>query len=178
MALPSDLLHNGSTRLRALEPSDVDQVVKWENNPEHWAVTGTSAPYSRAALEALCQGHQDLYTAGQLRWIIEENGRVVGAVDLYDFRARDQRAGIGILVHPDARGQGVAQRALEIALRHAELALMLRTLHAEVHADHTGSLTLFEGAGFVRAGEFADWTRTPEGWKDVVLLQCRFADRP
>ena len=94
MALPSDLLHNGSTRLRALEPSDVDQVVQWENNPEHWAVTGTSAPYSRAALEALCQGHQDLYTAGQLRWIIEENGRVVGAVDLVDQqhgRVRPQR---------------------------------------------------------------------------------------
>lgn len=171
MSLPSDLLYNGTTRLRAIEPTDVDKVLNWENEPEHWSVTGTSAPYSRAALDALCRGHQDLYTAGQLRWIIEDGGQVVGAVDLYEFQARDLRAGIGILVSPDSRGRGVARRALDIALRHAELALMLRSVHAEVHADHPGSLALFDGAGFDRVGRFADWTRTQDGWKDLVLFQ-------
>ena len=178
MALPSDLLHNGSTRLRALEPTDIDRVLGWENDPEHWSVTGTSAPYSRAALDALCRGHQDLYTAGQLRWIIEDNGEVVGAVDLHDFHARDQRAGIGILVSPNARGRGIARRALDIALRHAELALLLHSVHAEVHADHEGSLALFDGAGFDRVGRYADWTRTPDGWKDLILFQRLLSTSP
>lgn len=171
MALPSDLLHNGPTRLRTLEPADVDQVMQWENNPEHWSVTGTVAPFSRAVLESICLGHQDVYSAGQLRWVIEEAGKMVGAVDLYDFQARDLRAGIGILVHPDARGHGVARRALEIAVRHASLALMLHTVHAEVHADQPDSMALFEGAGFAPVGRYSDWTRTPDGWKDVILLQ-------
>ncbi|MGB0170797.1 MAG: GNAT family N-acetyltransferase [Flavobacteriales bacterium] len=178
MALPSDLLLNGPTRLRALEPTDIDQVLDWENEPEHWSVTGTSAPYSRAALDALCRGHQDLYTAGQLRWIIEDDGEVVGAVDLYDFHARDLRAGIGILVSPDARDRGIARRALEIALRHAELALLLRSVHAEVHADHAGSLALFDGAGFERVGRYADWTRTSDGWKDLILFQRLLSTSP
>ena len=178
MALPSDLLKNGPTRLRALEPMDVDRVLGWENQPEHWSVTGTSAPYSRAALDALCRGHQDLYTAGQLRWIIEDDTKVVGAVDLYDFHARDLRAGIGILVSPGARGRGVARRALDIALRHAELALLLRSVHAEVHADHAGSLALFDSAGFDRVGRYADWTRTPDGWKDLILFQRLLSTSP
>ena len=98
MALSHDLLRNGPTRLRTLEPHDVDWLMRWENAPEHWAVSGTVMPYSKAALVALCAGHQDLYTAGQLRWIIEEMGKPVGAVDLYEFSALHQRAGIGILV--------------------------------------------------------------------------------
>ena len=136
------------------------------------------APYSRQALEALCSGHQDLYTAGQLRWVIEEEGRAVGAVDLYDFQARDQRAGIGILIEPDARGQGIAGRALDIALRHAEQALLLHSVHAEVHADHSGSLALFQRAGFQEVGRYSDWTRTTEGWKDVVLFQRMLVTAP
>lgn len=171
MSLPSDLLQHDTTRLRALEPGDIDAVLDWENNPEHWAVTGTVAPYSRQSLLALCNGHQDLYTAGQLRWVVEDNQAVVGAVDLYDFSAKDLRAGIGILIHPEARGLGAARRALDITLRHAHLALMLHSVHAEIHADHTGSLALFEGAGFERVGRYNEWTRTPDGWKDVVLLQ-------
>lgn len=172
MSLASDLLQHGSTRLRAVEQHDVDRMAQWENDPAHWHVSGTVAPYSRQALEALCAGHQDLYTAGQLRWMIEDNQQTVGALDLYDFRARDQRAGMGILVQPDARGRGIAGRALSIAVRHAREALLLRSVHAEIHADHTGSLALFEGSGFQQVGRYADWTRTKSGWKDVVLLQC------
>ena len=178
MSLPSDLLQDDTTRLRALEPGDIDAVLAWENNPEHWAVTGTIAPYSRQALVALCNGHQDLYTAGQLRWVVEDDGAVVGAVDLYDFSAKDLRCGIGILIHPDARGRGVAQRALGIALRHARLALMLHSVHAEVHANHANSLALFEGAGFERVGQYQAWTRTPDGWKDVVLFQHMLSPSP
>ena len=171
MNLPSDLLQNGPIRLRMLEPDDVDCVLQWENNPEHWSVTGNVTPFSRAALDALCLGHQDIYSAGQLRWIIENDGHRVGAVDLYDFQARDLRAGIGILVAPDSRGQGIAGRALAIAIRHATLALMMRSVHSEIHANHTDSLALFESVGFSRVGRYTDWTKTPEGWKDVVLLQ-------
>lgn len=171
MTLPSDLLRNGPTRLRMLEPDDVDWLLRWENDPGHWQVSGTVAPYSRAALEALCLGHQDLYSAGQLRWIIEERGKAVGAVDLYDFSALHQRSGIGILVDPGHRGMGTAGRALEVAVRHAREVLLLRSLHALVHGDNTASMALFDGAGFERVGRYSDWTRTGEGWRDAVLYQ-------
>ena len=174
MALPQDLLRNGPTRLRTLEPEDVDWMMRWENAPEHWQVSGTTAPYSRAALEALCQGHQDLYTAGQLRWVIEERGKPIGAVDLYEFSALHQRSGIGILIDPDHRGRGSANRALSIAVEHAESVLLLRGLHAQVHAHNAASSQLFSSNGFDEVGRFKDWTRTQEGWCDAVLFQRIF----
>jgi len=120
MALSQDLLRNGPTRLRTLEPEDVDWMMRWENAPEHWQVSGTLAPYSRAALEALCHGHQDVYTAGQ------------------------------------------------------EAVLLLRGLHAQVHAHNGASLQLFGSGGFEEIGRFKDWTRTQEGWHDAVLFQRNF----
>lgn len=171
MALTHDLLRQGPTRLRTLEPEDVEWMVRWENDPEHWSVSGTVMPYSKATLESLCSGHQDIYTAGQLRWIIEERGKPVGAVDLYAFSGMHQRAGVGILVDPDYRGKGTAGRGLEIAVRHAREVMLLHSLHAEVHADNVASLHLFCAAGFREIGRFTDWTRTREGWRDAVLFQ-------
>lgn len=177
MALPHDLLRNGPTRLRALEPEDVEWLMRWENAPDHWEVSGTTAPYSRTALEALCKGHQDIYTEGQLRWIIEERAKPVGAVDLYDFSSLHQRSGIGILVDPDHRGKGTAARALDIAVKHARDVLLLHSLHAEVHAEHDASVHLFQAGGFSKVGHYADWTRTRQGWMDVALFQLTFNEQ-
>lgn len=171
MPLPHDLLRNGPTRLRTLEPGDIDWMERWENDPGHWQVSGTTAPFSRAALEALCLGHQDIYSAGQLRWIIEERGKTVGAVDLYDFSALHQRSGIGILVDPAHRGMGTAGRALGVAVDHARDVLLLHSLHALIHSDNAASLALFEKAGFAPTGRFRDWSRTAEGWRDAVQFQ-------
>lgn len=176
MSLPNDLLRDGPTRLRTLEPADVDWLMRWENAPEHWTVSGTTAPYSRAALEALCMGHQDVYTAGQLRWIVEERGKAVGAVDLYEFSALHRRSGIGILTDPEYRGRGTAGRALAIALRHAEEVLLLRSLHAQVHDDNGPSMQLFVSAGFREVGRFIDWTQTRDGWRDAVVFQRSFSE--
>ena len=174
MSLPNDLLRDGPTRLRTLEPADVEWLMRWENAPEHWTVSGTTAPYSKAALEALCMGHQDVYTAGQLRWIVEERGKAVGAVDLYEFSALHRRSGIGILIAPEHRGQGTAGRALAIALRHAQDVLLLRSLHAQVHDDNGPSLHLFASAGFREVGRLRDWTQTRDGWRDAVVFQRSF----
>ncbi|MBL6619326.1 MAG: GNAT family N-acetyltransferase [Flavobacteriales bacterium] len=172
MSFPQDLLRNGPTRLRTLEPGDADWLIRWENDPSHWAVSGTTVPYSRAALQALCEGHQDLHTAGQLRWIIEEMGKPVGAVDLYEYSGLHQRSGVGILVDASHRGQGTGGRALQIALRHAKEVLLMKSLHAEVHADNPASLQLFSAAGFQEIGRFTAWTRTQNGWRDAVLFQA------
>ncbi len=171
MAISHDLLRNGPTRLRTLEPGDADWLLRWENDPVQWAVSGTTIPFSRSVLETLCEGHQDLYTAGQLRWVIEELGKPVGAIDLYDHSNLHQRAGIGILVDAAHRGQGTGGRALSIAIRHAQDILMLKGLHAEVQADNAASIQLFTSCGFEEAGRYSDWTRKTEGWVDAVLFQ-------
>ena len=113
----------------------------------------------------------------QLRWIIEERAKPVGAVDLYDFSSLHQRSGIGILVDPGHRGKGTAGRALDIAVKHARDVLLLHSLHAEVHAEHDASVHLFQAGGFSKVGHYADWTRTRQGWMDVALFQLTFNEQ-
>ena len=42
----SQLLSNDIITLRALEPTDLDTLYRWENDTTLWAVSDTVAPYS------------------------------------------------------------------------------------------------------------------------------------
>ena len=46
----SQLLRNDIIALRALEPTDLDTLYRWENDSRLWYASDTVAPYSRAAL--------------------------------------------------------------------------------------------------------------------------------
>ena len=59
-------------RLRAVEPEDVETMYRWENDPEVWAVSGTTAPFSRHMLvQFVEQQRLDLAQTRQLRLIVE-----------------------------------------------------------------------------------------------------------
>lgn len=66
-------LEGESVRLRAVEPEDLDRLYAWENDTDVWSVSGTTAPFSRAQLEAfiLTQQQGDIFRTGQLRLIVE-----------------------------------------------------------------------------------------------------------
>ena len=41
------LLENTHITLRAVEPTDLDVIFQWENNPDIWQYGSTMAPYSK-----------------------------------------------------------------------------------------------------------------------------------
>ena len=109
-------LEGRTTRLRALEPGDIELMYAWENDTEIWGVSGTLAPFSRHTLERFIEGQQfDIFQTRQQRLIIETpEGLPVGALDLFDLDPVNLRAGVGILIHDTAqRGKGYAADAVE-----------------------------------------------------------------
>jgi diamine N-acetyltransferase len=70
--------------LRALEPSDADMILRWENNPDNWSVSNTLVPFSRKLIEDYVSSAQDIYSVKQVRFIIclVECDREVGAIYL------------------------------------------------------------------------------------------------
>ena len=76
-------------KLRALEKKDIDTLYNWENDREMWNISCTTAPFSRFVLEQYIESsHLDIYTNGQLRFMIETTSKTpatVGMVDLYGF---------------------------------------------------------------------------------------------
>ena len=160
--------------LRPIEPEDIDLLYKWENDIAIWEVSNTRTPFSMHVLaQYLKEAAKDIYETKQLRLIIEnENGKPVGAIDLFDFEPYHLRGGVGILIHNKTdRNKGYATDALQALSNYAFEILGLKQLFANITSDNTGSISLFEKAGFVQVGVKKEWIKTVSGWKDEVLLQ-------
>ena len=167
-------LEGRTTRLRALEPGDIDLMYAWENDTAVWSVSGTLTPFSRHTLERFIQEQQfDIFQTRQQRLFIETLGGIpVGALDFFELDPINRRAGIGILIHDDAlRGKGYASDAVETACRYAREVLNLHQLWCNVGADNEASLRLFRSAGFAEVGIKRDWLWRPDGYHDEVMLQ-------
>jgi len=167
-------LQYGKIRLRPLEPADIDLLYKWENDIEIWEVSNTKTPYSKHVLaQYLVESAKDIYATKQLRLIIQnENNEPVGAVDLFDFDPYHQRAGVGILIHKkEDRNMGYATDALTALSNYALEVLGMKQLFANITADNTSSIHLFEKGGFKQTGLKKDWVKTFSGWKDELFFQ-------
>ena len=162
-------------RLRALEPDDLEFLYALENDPTIWGVSDTMAPVSRQALrEYLAHATSDLYVVQQLRLVVttEISSSPVGVVDLFDYNALHQRAGLGITILASERRHGYARQALELMKTHARDVLRLHQLYATVDVTNSASMRLFRAAGFRRVGTRYGWLRTASGWADAVEWQC------
>ena len=162
--------------LRALEPDDLEFLFALEYDPDLWAASDVlPAPISRHALrEYLHNSAASLAEAGQMRLIISsESGEAVGTLDLYDYSALHQRAGVGITVLKSERRQGYAQKALAKLLPYAREGLRLHQLYCTIVEGNEASIKLFEKSGFGQVGVRRDWLRdnTPTGWVNTVEMQ-------
>jgi diamine N-acetyltransferase len=161
--------------LRALEPSDVELLYKWENDPLIWKVSDTLTPYSLHVLEQyIISAAQDIYSAKQLRLVIQKNagGTAVGAIDLFDFDPKNQRAGMGIMIADASdRRNGHASEAIDLLLPYCFDVLHLHQLYCNVARDNEASLKLFMKFGFEITGIKKQWMRTANGFTDEFMLQ-------
>ncbi|MBR5845658.1 MAG: GNAT family N-acetyltransferase [Rikenellaceae bacterium] len=171
------LLRGQNIHLRALEPSDVEPMYRWENDPAVWGVSGTVAPFSREILRAFIEQQQyDIWRTHQLRLVIARNddATAVGAVDLFDFDPLNRRAGVGVLVADGERGRGYASEALALLVEYARDVLMLNQLYCDIDTDNVTCRALFSGCEFEECGVRRRWRLASDGWRDVVMMQRLF----
>lgn len=167
-------LKDDKIALRALEPEDIDLLFEWENNEEIWTISHTSAPFSKHILALYIQDSvKDIYESKQLRLMITTNeGKTVGAIDLFDFDPFHQRVGIGILIHnQEDRSKGFASAALNLMIHYCFEKLNLHQIYANILTDNEQSIKLFLHAGFEITGTKRDWVRDGRMWKDEYLMQ-------
>lgn len=168
------LLTDRLITLRALEPSDLDILYKWENDTSLWEVGASIAPYSRKQLWDYIENYDgDIFNAHQLRMMIVSNstGEAVGTIDLYDFDPVDRRAAIGVLIGTDHARNGYGSAAVRLILEYAATAIGMHQLYVYVPADNKPSLELFRKCGFKTAGCLRSWLRRANSYADVVIMQ-------
>lgn len=173
-----DFLKTEDIRLRALEQKDLELLYAWENSVELWEVSETITPFSRDVLqEYISQSHQDIYTAKQLRLMIEEhknNLQTIGTIDLFDFNPHHKRAGIGIFIDPFFSNNGYASKSIKTVALYARDILLLTQLYAEISVENTKSIHVFRSCGFEITGTRKAWLHTKKGYVDQHILQLLF----
>jgi len=167
------MLENDKTKLRALEPTDVDLIYNWENDTNIWEVSNTITPFAKHIIKAYIESaHLDIYQTKQLRLIIETSSSPIGTIDLFDFDPYNLRAGIGILIAEDKNKQkGYATSALELFINYAFNTLGLHQLFCNISESNTASLKLFKNAGFEIIGNKKDWNKSVDGFENEYILQ-------
>ena len=162
-----------TTKLRPLEPEDLDELYAIENDRDIWNVGATNVPYSRYALhEYIARQQADIYADRQVRLVVENAEKtVVGLVDLIDFDPQHRRAELGIVVKKAFRGLGYGQAAIAQMLDYARKTLHLHQIYAIVDADNHESLQLFRQVGFEEKNRLEDWLFDGENYRDAVLMQ-------
>lgn len=170
-----NLLQGKKLRLRAVEPEDLDSLLQWENNPEHWMVSGTLNPFSKKVMQTYIENtHLNIFQTSQYRFIIEllENKKSIGTLDIFEFDPFNKRAGLGILIgSKDDRGLGYAKEALDLVIHYCFNHLEMHQLYCNILSDNKSSLKLFEGHGFIQCGVKKDWIRVNSEYKDEISLQ-------
>lgn len=149
----------GNIRLRALEPSDLEVLYIWENDPDVWRVSGTLSPISRERLAHFIEEQSyDIYTTRQMRLIIEAEGMIVGSLDIFDFDPQNRRFGIGILIYEDNyRRKGYAKEVITEVVKYGRNTLDLKQIWATIAADNIASIALFESCGFTKCAHRKEW---------------------
>lgn len=169
-----------TTRLRAVEPDDLELMYVWENDADVWSVSGTTSPFSRHTIEKFIENQKyDISETHQLRLIIEtlDTAEPIGTVDLYEYDVVNGRAGIGILIYdPQKRSKGYAADALQTVCDYARHQLYAHQLWCTVSADNAPSLALFRKVGFEQTGTKRDWNRHATGYTDEIVLQKMLND--
>ena len=161
-------------QLRALEPTDLELLYLWENDPDIWRVSETIAPMSRDRLAAFIRDQvYDLYATRQMRLMIDVDGVAVGCVDLFGFEPLHRRFGVGILIYAEEyRRKGYARRVVEQVKEYARNTLDLKQIWVNIDEDNPASIALFESCGFVLSARRREWIN--RGGKFIDELEYQY----
>ena len=170
-------LLNNHIKLRALEPTDLDTLYRWENDTSLWVVSDTVAPYSREALWHYLKDYTgDIYAQRQLRLMITltRDDTPVGTIEFLNFDPLNNRAELGLFIAKEYRGMGLGQQALDLLTEYARDHIGLRQLYVYISEDNLVCLNLFKSNGYQRVGVIKSWVKRGMTYHDVVLLQKIF----
>jgi RimJ/RimL family protein N-acetyltransferase len=154
MELPT--LRDGYLVLRPKRPDDVDALTAACQDPEIPRWTFVPSPYTRAhAEDYLARSAEEAAAGKSLNLLAVDAGddRLLGSFGLMELDREPGYGEIGYWVAAEARGRGVATRAVRLLADWAREQLGLTHIDILPHKDNAPSRRVAEKAGFVDTGE-------------------------
>jgi len=170
--------------LKALEPSDVPTLLKWENDQKIWSISETVEPLSKYKLDTYIKQTLtfDVFGLRQLRLMIHKilNSDLdltepIGTIDLFEFDPVHKHAGIGIMLLKEYQGQGIGKIALDQFLSYCFEKLQLHSVYANISETNINSIKFFENYGFEKVAEYKEFLC--ENGRFVSRLTYQWVDK-
>jgi len=154
---PAAGLGDGVVRVRRLTADDADHVLRGLNDPQILRDAGFppsehTAETVREKIERTRPAQMRTGEAAEFAIADAATDAFLGSIILHGFRWAASQAEIGYWVLPEARGQGVAGRAVTLLAHWAIKELGFNRIEAYVPVDNTASLRTIQRGGFTEEG--------------------------
>jgi RimJ/RimL family protein N-acetyltransferase len=163
-AIVPPTLTEGEVTLRGLREADIPAIVAACRDPEIPRWTRVPSPYTREDAERFLAIAAAEARAGEgvALAIADAGDRLVGTIGLMELDG-EGHGEIGYWTAPEARGRGLATRAVVLLRDWAHEALGLTAIDILAHRDNRPSQVVAERAGFEDTGQIRSVTRMPPG---------------
>jgi RimJ/RimL family protein N-acetyltransferase len=152
---PDPPLSDGVITLRPMTAQDADAITAAAQDPEIPRWTRVPVPYRRAdALSWVAGAELELDAGVTIGWLaVDHYDRLLASISVMEIDREARTGEIGYWVAREARGRGVATRAVRLVRDWAAAELGLSTIEIEVHEDNLASQAVARAAGFVEDDE-------------------------
>jgi RimJ/RimL family protein N-acetyltransferase len=143
-------LDGDGVRLRPWEEDDLPVLARGLGDPDvvRWG-GGSTATTEDDAARWLLRARRRAADGATIAWAVEVDGAVVGATGIRSVNWSDLHASAAYWVLPEARGRGIAGRALDTAARHAFEGVGLHRVQLQHAIGNDASCRVAEKARFV-----------------------------
>jgi RimJ/RimL family protein N-acetyltransferase len=144
------VLEADGLRLRPWRAEDAPVYLRGlaDREAARWNPSGPPATEDDAR-RLIARMHRRALDGTGIAWAVEVDGAVTGAVALRGVNLVDRWVNAAYWVLPEARGRGIAARALRVATSYAFEALDLHRVQLQHAVANTASCRVAEKAGFV-----------------------------
>lgn len=144
-------LHENDVQLRPWrgDDRDLDAILLASRDEEIQRYSSVGLVRTRGDAEHWLKTRR---AAGRMDWVVERAGEIVGRVGLHKIDESDLTAEIGYWLLPDARGTGLASRAVRELTRYSFAELGLERLEIEHASQNAASCLVAQRCGFAAEG--------------------------
>ena len=174
---PEAPLTDGEIVLRMRRAGDIAAIAEASRDPETQRRLNDGPLSEEAQRETVARTEQQWETGRAAPFVIADarNDRPLGLLNL-QLREDEEVANLAVSVFPEARGRGIASRALRLGALWGLRDLGLARVAAEAAVDNHASIRAIEKAGFQREGTLRAHCKTHGERHDCVMFSLVASD--
>ncbi|MFH1336727.1 MAG: GNAT family protein [Candidatus Zixiibacteriota bacterium] len=166
------MIEGKKVRIRALEKTDMDEIMKWINDPEVMDNLLMRYPVSRYLEEKWLEKAYDTGDMRNKAFALEtKDGIYLGGIGLHKINWENRHAEVGIVIgKKEYWGKGYGTDAMFALLDFAFNHMNLHRVYLQVYDFNTRGIRSYEKCGFKKEGALRDDRFSRGKYHDTIIM--------